>query len=285
MKILLLGKNGQVGWELQRTLAPLGEIIALGRRELDLADQQAIRNTVRRIKPELIVNAAAYTAVDKAKEEPELAMAINGIAPGILAEEAALIKAPIVHYSTDYVFDGTKNESYTEQDTPNPINVYGRTKLAGEKAIMETECRCLILRTSWVYSLRGSNFLLTMQRLFKERDELQVVSDQFGSPTWARMIAEATAQALAFDRANRTLHGVFHLSATGQTSWHGFAEAILKIAPPVGSAPPRLKAINTTEYKTAAARPKSSVMNCSIFEAATGLKIPEWQDLLVLALQ
>ena len=197
MKILLTGKNGQVGWELQRTLTTLGDVVAIDRKGMDLANPDSIRNTIRAVRPDLIVNAAAYTAVDKAESEPELAMAINGIAPGIMAEEAGRLGAAMVHYSTDYVFDGTKTTPYTEGDILNPINVYGKTKLAGEQAVQAAGIPHLIFRTSWVYGLRGRNFLLTILRLAKEWDELKIVDDQIGAPTWSRMVAEATATILA----------------------------------------------------------------------------------------
>jgi dTDP-4-dehydrorhamnose reductase len=285
LKILLLGKNGQVGWELQRTLVPLGEIITLGRSELDLTDQNAIRRTIRAIKPDLIVNAAAYTAVDKAEDEPELAMAVNGIAPGILAEEASLIKAKLVHYSTDYVFGGTKNEPYTEDDCPNPINVYGKTKLAGEKAIIEKEGHFLIFRVSWVYGKRGNNFLQTMLRLFLERKELKIVSDQIGAPTWSRMIAEATAQVIGFERTINMVQGVYHLTAAGQTSWHGFAKSIQSISKNEAAKKIKLIAIESEDYKTKAARPKYSVLDCTSLFQQIGLKLPNWQQMLELAME
>lgn len=196
-RILLIGKNGQVAWELQRTLATLGEIITVGREQLDVANAASIRQVIRETKPQIIVNATAYTAVDKAEAEPELAMQVNGVAPGIMAEEAKRLDALLVHYSTDYVFDGTKQGAYVEEDVPNPLSVYGKTKLAGEQAIQATGAKHLILRTSWVYGARGKNFLLTILRLAKERPELKIVDDQIGAPTWSRMIAEATAQILA----------------------------------------------------------------------------------------
>lgn len=195
-KILLTGSNGQVGWELQRTLATLGEVIALDRHGMDLVSPDSIRRTIREIKPSLIVNAAAYTAVDKAEFEPELAMAINGIVPGILAEEAKRLGDAVIHYSTDYVFDGSKNTPYTEEGAPNPLNVYGKTKLAGEQAIQAVGTPHLIFRTSWVYGARGKNFLLTILRLVRERDEIKVVNDQIGVPTWSRVIAQSTAHIL-----------------------------------------------------------------------------------------
>ena len=223
-RILLTGKNGQVGWELQRTLAPLGEVVVLDRRQLDLSDPDQIRERVREISPDLIVNAAAYTAVDRAEAEPEPAMAVNGTAPGLLAEEAKRIGAAIIHYSTDYVFDGAKTTPYTEEDAPNPLNVYGRTKLAGEQAVQAAGVPHLILRTSWVYGMRGKNFLLTILRLAREREELKIVDDQIGAPTWSRTIAEATAQILtsgAWPVSGAS--GIYHLTASGSTSWYGFA--------------------------------------------------------------
>ena len=284
MKILLLGKNGQVGWELQRTLATLGEVIALGSQELNLAKPESIRSTVHVVRPNLIVNAAAYTLVDKAESEPELAMTVNGIAPGILAEEAALLGAALIHYSTDYVFNGNKGIPYTEEDKPNPINIYGKTKLAGEEAIMESEAKHIILRTSWVYSLRGHNFLRTMLKVVAEKDELSIVNDQFGTPTWARMIAEVTAQVALLNRDEWKLRGTYHLTASGYTSWYGFAEKIFKLTLPAGRKLPRLKAISTVEYKTEAARPGYSVLDNSSFNQKTGIKLPSWADMLELVL-
>lgn len=286
MKILLLGKNGQIGWELQRTLAPLGHINALGSRELDLTIEPAIRSAVRSTRPDLIVNAAAYNAVDKAESEPDLALAINGAAPGILAEEAALANAYFVHYSTDYVFDGTKKTPYTEQDAPNPINTYGKTKLAGEEAIINTGCRHLILRTSWVYGLRGHNFLLTILRLAAECNELSIVKDQFGAPTWCRLIAEATALIIATGRAYKRAEGIYHLTATGETTWHGFAEAIINQAAARGllANKPNLKAIHSTDYQTAAHRPKNSLLDSTALHSAYGLKLPDWATSLSMAL-
>ncbi|MDO9064018.1 MAG: dTDP-4-dehydrorhamnose reductase, partial [Sulfuricella sp.] len=229
MKILLIGKNGQVGWELQRTLATLGDVVAIDRQGMDLANPDSIRSAIRIIRPDLIANAAAYTAVDKAESEPELAMAINGIAPGIMAEEAKRLGAAMIHYSTDYVFDGTKTSPYTEEDAPNPLSVYGKTKFAGEQAILAVGIPHLIFRTSWVYGLRGRNFLQTILRLAKERDELKVVDDQIGAPTWSRMIAEATSQILAQSFLPLTPHpslltqygGIYNLTAAGRTSWCG----------------------------------------------------------------
>ena len=285
MKILLLGKNGQIGWELQRTLAPFGEITALGRRELDLANGPAISQAVRTVRPDLIVNAAAYTAVDKAEEEPELAMAINGIAPGILAAEAAQTKALLIHYSTDYVFNGTKQTPYVEKDAPNPINTYGQTKLAGEEAIINTGCRHLILRTSWVYGSRGQNFLLTILHLAAERNELAIVNDQHGTPTWCRMIAEATAQIIATGRTFKCVEGIYHLTAAGQTTWYGFAEAIINNLKQKNKQLPLLKAIKTADNPTPATRPAYSVLDNNLIEKNYNICLPHWQFQFQLAVE
>lgn len=286
-RILLTGKNGQVGWELQHTLAPLGEIVALDRRQLDLADPGQIRERLREIKPSLIVNAAAYTAVDQAEAEPELAMAVNGIAPGILAEEAKRVGAAIIHYSTDYVFDGTKTTPYTEEDAPNPINVYGRTKLAGEQALQAAGAPYLIFRTSWVYGLRGKNFLLTTLKLLEsDREEIRIVNDQLGSPTWCRMIAEATAQIIARDgNLFKEKGGTYHLSAAGQTSWCGFAAKIMSHALHFTPYTTRLRAIPTSEYPTAARRPAYSALSNAKLKAAFGVMLPDWEQGLKLALE
>jgi len=290
-KILLTGKNGQVGWELQRTLAPLGEVIALGRRELDLSKPDRIRKVVREIKPELIVNAAAYTAVDKAEAEPETAMAINGIAPGILAEEAKRLNTAIVHYSTDYVFDGAKTVPYTEDDEPNPLNVYGRTKLEGERAIQSVGVPHLIFRVSWVYGMRGNNFLMTILKLAQERKELTIVDDQIGAPTWSRMIAEATSQILAQTRLNFSgKEGIYNLSAGGQTSWYGFARAILenyRIAVPGSCLLPveKIKPVKSREYPAKAVRPVNSRMDCIRIYRCFNLSLPDWLAGLKMVLE
>lgn len=255
MKILLTGKNGQVGRELQRTLASLGEIIALDSQQMNLADPDVIIRTVRTIKPDLIVNAAAYTAVDQAEIEPELTMAINGIAPEILAEEAKTLGAGLIHYSTDYIFDGAKTAPYVEDDEPNPLNMYGKSKLAGEQAIQASGCDHLILRTSWVYSPHGKNFLLTMLRLLQEREEVSVVNDQIGAPTSARQIAETTAKILAQGWNEKS--GVYHLTTRGHTSRHGFAE---KIGLLTGSRC-KILPITSREYPAQTLRPLNSRLN------------------------
>lgn len=280
MKILIIGAQGQVGWELQRTLAPLGDVVALGRAALDLANADAIRHTLRQLAPDVIVNAAAYTAVDRAEQEHELAQAVNGTAPGILAEEAKHLNAALVHYSTDYVFDGCKGSPYEEIDAPHPLGVYGETKFAGEKAIAAAGCPHLILRTSWVYGARGKNFLLTMLRLARERGELRVVDDQLGAPTWSRMLAETTGAILSqclhkgsVASVLRDKGGLYHLSAAGQTSWFGFAAEIVKLAP----TPPRMTPITTAEYPLPAPRPAYSVMSNAKLERVFGIRLPDWQ--------
>jgi len=285
-KIMLTGKNGQVGWELQRALAPLGEVAALDRQQLDLANPDQIREIVREIKPNLIVNAAAYTAVDKAEEEPELAMAVNGIAPGILAEEAKRLNAAIIHYSTDYVFDGAKTTPYTEEDEPNPLNVYGRTKLEGERAVQAVGAPHLILRTGWVYGTRGKNFLLTILRLAQEREELRIVDDQIGAPTWSRMIAETTAQILAPGYSSVVEKGcIYHLSAGGQTSWYGFAKAIVARISETSTQSVKLIQIPTSKYSTPARRPAYSLLSNAKLNGAFGLAMLDWDRALELVLE
>ena len=282
-KILVTGKNGQVGWELQRTLACLGEVVALDRQVLDLSCPDSIRAVIRGVKPHLIVNPAAYTAVDQAESEPELAQAVNGIAPGVMAEESKRLGAVMVHYSTDYVFDGSKSKPYTEEDAPCPLNVYGRTKLAGEEAVRAAGVPHLILRTSWVYGARGRNFLLTIRRLAQEREELKIVADQIGAPTWSRLIAEATAQIVA-QRLGRLqeLQGTYNFTAGGNTSWHGFAAAIVTNGGAVKQ--PRLLPIPSSEYPLPAPRPKNSVLSNDKLRRDFGLAMPDWQAGLGLCL-
>lgn len=293
-KILLVGKNGQVGWELQRTLATLSEVVAVNRQEMDLANPDSIRSAIRTVRPDLIVNAAAYTAVDKAESEPELAMAINGVAPGIMAEEAKQLGVAMIHYSTDYVFDGTQASPYDEEDTPNPLSVYGKTKLAGEQAIQTAGIPYLIFRTSWVYSTRGQNFLRTILRLAKEREELKVVDDQIGAPTWSRMIAEATSQVLAQILTPIDHHplriaevsGLYHLTSAGQTSWHGFAREILDHSGMASIKPlPRLLAIPSSEYPLPAPRPCNSRLSNKKMQQVFGLSLPAWDAALALCSQ
>ena len=286
-RILITGGDGQLGWELAQAFSSRGEIFSVDRASLDLSSPDAIRARCREIKPSLILNAAAYTAVDKAESEPDLAMRINGDAPGILAEEANRLEATLVHYSTDYVFDGAARESYREDDPTAPQNVYGRTKLVGEQAIRATAKRYAIFRTSWLYGNRRQNFMLTMLRLARERDELRVVADQTGSPTWARIVAEMTARSLR-EAGNPELNidnGVYHLTASGQTSWHGFAEAILAATADEPRRASRVIAITTGELQTAAKRPSFSVLRLDKLQAALGLNISDWQTQLTACMQ
>ena len=282
MRILLTGKNGQVGWELQRALAPLGEITACDREQLDLCNVSQVRRRIRELQPQLIVNAAAYTAVDRAESEPEVAMQINATAPAAMAEAAKEVGALLVHYSTDYVFDGSSKEPYTEDDATNPLNVYGKTKLAGEQAIRSSGASCLIFRTSWVYGARGKNFLLTILRLARERNELTIVNDQIGAPTWSRDIAEATARIVRHMGTEKNLaasagefSGIYHLTSTGTTSWFGFAEFALAAAKLQDAV--SLKPIDTAQYKTAARRPLSSILDSSRLVRTFGFTLPPWQ--------
>ena len=287
MNILLTGKNGQVGWELQRALLPLGRVAAFGHGELDLADPGAVRRKLDEVRPEVVVNAAAYTAVDKAESEPEQANAVNAAAPALLAQEAARRGALLAHYSTDYVYDGAKAAPYVETDPTNPLGAYGRSKLAGEEGIRASGCDHLIFRTSWVYAARGANFLRTILRLAAEREELRIVMDQVGAPTWARLIAEATAlalrQALAERRHGRFESGLFHLACAGETSWHGFASAI--VANRRGLRVKTVTPITTAEYPLPAPRPANSRLNTGAFRARFGLALPDWRDGLSLCLE
>jgi dTDP-4-dehydrorhamnose reductase len=292
MQILLTGGNGQVGWELRRTLMPLGEVVVAERHSsnsslcLDLADLQRIQQVIQEVRPQVIVNAAAYTAVDRAESEPELAQTVNGDAPGVMAEVAKQIGAALVHYSTDYVFDGTKPEPYLESDRTNPLSVYGKTKWAGEQAIQAVDGSHLILRTSWVYGLRGKNFLLTILKLSQEREELRIVDDQIGAPTWSRAIAETTAQILAQGTANihnflKEHSGLYHLTADGQTSWYGFAKAILDSDS--DSIPRKLRSISpipSQDYPTPAKRPTFSRLNNDKLLETFGLHLPDWLEML-----
>jgi len=274
--ILLTGAAGQLGFELQRSLAPYRNVVALGRRELDVSDAGAIAETVRSRRPQLIVNAAAYTAVDRAETDAAAAHAVNAIAPAVLAGEARRLGATLIHFSTDYVFDGSAATPYNEQSTPHPISVYGRSKLDGEQAIAASGCAHLIFRTSWVYGERGGNFLLTMQRLARERDELRVVDDQIGVPNWSRDLAAAVAKVVAGGAASLAERsGLYHLSATGPTSWFGFARAI------VGDvARPRMVPITTAEYPTPARRPAYGVLATAKFEQTFGFALGDWREAL-----
>ncbi len=281
--ILVIGKTGQVGWELNRTLAPLAQIQSIDYPEIDLCNGDSIRDHIRQKRPGVIINAAAYTAVDRAETEEEKARLINGVAPGIIAEEARKIGALIVHYSTDYVFDGTKSSAYLETDAPNPLGAYGRTKNLGDQAVISAGADYLIFRLCWVYGARGQNFMLTMMRLAREREHLRVVSDQVGCPTWSRMIAEVTASALGsalHSQERRQFNGVYHLAASGQTSWHGFASSIIELMPQEGRKCSRVEAISTAEYPTPSKRPAFSVLDCSKLQNTFGLRLPDWQHSL-----
>ncbi len=280
MKILLIGKHGQVAWELQRTLAALGDVVAVGRSDLNFSDAAAVRRCVAEVRPQLIVNAAAYTAVDKAEMERELCHQINATLPGVLAEEAKQLDALLVHYSTDYVFDGTKQSPYVENDVTNPLGTYGDSKLAGEQAVNAAGADHLIFRLCWVYGARGQNFLLTMQRLAREREKLRVVRDQVGCPTWSRLIAEATALAIkqvVASEERATYSGTYHLAASGFTSWHEFASRIIESMPEAERKCREVEAITTAEYPTPAKRPAYSVLNCDKLERTFGLRLPDWE--------
>jgi dTDP-4-dehydrorhamnose reductase len=286
-RILVPGRNGQVGWELQGALAPLGMVIALGRDEMDLANPDSIRRAIRDAQPDAIVNAAAYNNVDRAEAEPDLAMKVNGIAPGIMAEEAKRLGAILIHYSTDYVFDGELDRPYIEDDAPNPVNAYGRSKLAGEQAIAAIGGQYLILRSSWVYSARGSNFVLTVLRLARERPELSMVDDQSGSPTWARALAEATREILRQRELIRGRSSVYHLAAGGHASRFELANAIIGIMQDSAAAGgwAKLRAIATREYPLPAQRPPHPVMGKDKVKRVFGLEMSHWKDALRSCLQ
>jgi dTDP-4-dehydrorhamnose reductase len=287
--ILLIGGQGQVGFQLQRSLANMVALHVTTRQDLDLSDINAIRSLVSEVKPQLIVNAAAYTAVDKAEDETELARQINAIAPEVLAEQAKLFGIPLVHYSTDYVFDGCKDSPWLETDATGPLSHYGQTKLEGEQAIAASGCDHLIFRTSWVYDRRGHNFLNTMLRLAEEREQLNIVDDQIGTPTWSRHIADVTAQALAQAHKKESFwfenSGIYHLSAAGKTTWKGFAEAIFKFAEQDGRHVPKVTGIPTAEYPTPAKRPLNSLMDNTKLKEHFGLQLPDWQQSLQWVLQ
>lgn len=293
MKILVLGSHGQVGWELARSMLPVGEVVALGRAEADLAQPDLLRDVVRRHQPDLIVNAAAYTAVDKAESEESLAWAVNAMAPGVLAEEAKRCGALLIHYSTDYVFDGTLDRPYGEADAPNPQSAYGRSKLAGEQAVVATGADHLILRTSWVYGARGHNFVRTILRLAAERETLCIVADQTGAPTWSRWIADATAHMARTALRRRTqgnfCSGIYHCTAAGATTWHGFASAIIEryrsVCPQDILAVREILPIPTIEYPLPAVRPANSRLACGKMLDDYGIVAPVWQDALPLCLE
>jgi dTDP-4-dehydrorhamnose reductase len=292
-RILLIGPNGQVGWELLRCVQPFGQVIAVGRKQneqiqtlMDLTDPDSIRRVIREIKPTIIINAAAYTAVDKAEKESDLAHTINGTAPGILAEESQRLKSLLIHYSTDYVFDGKASQPYLEKEKVNPLGVYGSSKLAGERAIQAIGGQYFILRTAWVYGQRGNNFLLTMQRLAKEREELKIVADQIGAPTWSRMIAQATTHILSllnsplYKADIEPLSGIYHLTCAGQTNWFEFAKAIITYS----DKQPHISPITTDEYPAPAKRPAYSVLSNAKLAENFGITLPTWDKALELCL-
>jgi dTDP-4-dehydrorhamnose reductase len=286
LKILLVGCNGQVGWELQRSLAPLGEVVALdfdspGELKADFAQPESVRALVRQLAPDAIVNAAAHTAVDKAESEPDFARTLNATAPGVLAQEAAARGALLVHYSTDYVFDGSGSQARDETAATGPLSVYGRTKLEGEDAIRSSGCKHLILRTSWVYAARGGNFARTMLRLAAERDALTVINDQIGAPTGADLLADVTAHALRRLRADASLSGTYHCVAGGETSWHGYATHVIEWARsrglPVKVAPDAIRAVPATAFPLPAPRPLNSRLDTRKLRSTFDLNLPHWQ--------
>lgn len=285
MKILLLGKNGQVGWALQRSLAPLGELVALDAQSQihcgDLSNLAGLAQTVRDVAPDVIVNAAAYTAVDKAESEPALAHAINALAPGMLAQEAKRCGAWLVHYSTDYVFDGSGKQAWLEDDAAASLSVYGASKLAGEQAIMAAACQHLIFRTSWVYGARGNNFVKTMLKLAQERDSLKVVNDQIGAPTGADLLADVTAHAISTALQQPNVSGLYHLVASGETSWHEYATLVIEYARqaglPIKVVQTAIHAVPSSEFATVAKRPLNSRLNTSKLQQTFNLHLPNWQ--------
>lgn len=288
MRVMLFGKNGQVGWELNRLLAPVFELIAFDRLDADLLMEDEIRELIRQYKPDVIINAAAYTQVDRAEDDELLAKAVNADAPGVMAEEAANLDAILIHYSTDYVFNGDQDSAYTELDKPDPVNAYGRSKLAGELAIQASGCRQLILRLSWVYSLRGHNFLLTMLRLANDRDEIKVVDDQFGAPTSARLIAEVTkdilTQVIGETATGDHEMGLYHLSSGGRVSWFEFAQETIGQYRLAGHLPSdkelKIVPITSDMYPTSATRPVNSCLDTAKLENEFNIKLPLWRDTL-----
>jgi dTDP-4-dehydrorhamnose reductase len=285
MKLLLLGKGGQVGWELQRSLAPLGELVALDfdstELNADFSRPEQLAETVLKVRPDVIVNAAAHTAVDKAESEPEFARTLNATAPGVLAREAAALGAWLMHYSTDYVFDGSGSTPWREDSPTGPLSVYGATKLEGEEAIRASGCRHLIFRTSWVYAARGGNFAKTMLKLAKERDKLTVIADQIGAPTGADLLADLTAHALRTALVRPELAGTYHTVAQGATSWHGYAQHVIEFAraagQPIRVAPDAIEAVPTSAFPTPAKRPHNSRLDTNKLRDAFGLTLPPWQ--------
>jgi dTDP-4-dehydrorhamnose reductase len=294
MRILLFGRNGQLGWELQRSLAPLGELIALGSATEaglcgDFNDLEGLARTVAQVRPDVIVNAAAYTAVDRAESEPERVRTINALAPGVLAQAAQRIGAPLVHYSSDYVFDGSGSRPWLETDPTGPLGVYGRTKLEGEQRIALAQPWHLVLRTSWVYGARGGNFAKTMLRLARERERLTVVDDQFGAPTGADLLADVTAHALRALLAEPSRAGTYHVAAAGETSWHGYARFVVAQALQAGvqlrAGPYAVDAVPTSAFPTAARRPHNSRLDTTSLRATFGLALPPWEQGVARMLQ
>ncbi|MDR3561793.1 MAG: dTDP-4-dehydrorhamnose reductase [Negativicutes bacterium] len=284
-RILLIGRNGQIGWELERTLAPLGDLVAVNSSQLDLGKPADIRSWVTETGPQIIVNAAAYTAVDKAETDRDAARAVNAAALEILGEEARKAGAAVFHYSTDYVFDGRKAGPYVEDDPVDPINFYGETKLAGERALAQSGARYVIFRTSWVYGLRGKNFLQTILRLAKEQKNLTIVNDQTGAPTWSRLIAEATALVIAKrGQVLDEVQGIYHLTCQGRATWYEFAQAILAASPGLGPDRPKVLPITSAQYPTPAKRPEYSVLDNGKLTEVFAVSLPAWQDALQMAL-
>jgi dTDP-4-dehydrorhamnose reductase len=272
LKILLTGKNGQLGMELQRSLTPLGDVVALDRAALDLAQPGSIAAVLREASPDVVVNAAAYTAVERAEREPELAEKVNALAPGVLAEEARRAGALLVHFSTDYVFDGAKRAPYAEDDATRPLNVYGRTKLAGERAVRAAGGRWIVLRTSWVYSAHGRNFLLAILEKARREREIRVVADQVGAPTWSRLLAQASATVIKLGAAGDAPSGLFHLSAGGSGTWHAFAEEIVRLA----GLTTRVVPVRSDEYP-GVTRPAFSLLSSERIATAFGVRLPDWR--------
>jgi len=292
VKVLVFGRDGQVGRALQPALAPLGEVVALAQADCNLADEDALRALVRRVAPDVIVNPAAYTAVDRAESDAETAFAVNARAPGVLGEEAARLGALVIHYSTDYVFDGAKDGAYTESDRPDPQSVYGSSKLAGERALAEAHARHLILRTSWVVGAHGGNFAKTMLRLAAEREQLKVVADQFGAPTSAALLADITAHLVrqyARDASAAFPYGTYHVTASGDTNWCDYArfvlDAGLAAGKPLKAGPGAVLPLTTDQYPTPARRPANSRLDNSLFQRTFGLRLPAWQDGVAHVLQ
>ena len=281
MKVLITGQRGQLAQALSQALAPQAQVLAFDRHTLDLTQPEQIRHHLRHHQPDLIINAAAYTAVDKAEQEPERAFAVNAVAPGLLAEEAARLQVPLIHYSTDYVFDGQQTRPYTEQDPTHPLNIYGQSKRAGELAIQAVGGEALILRTSWVYSRQGNNFLLTMQRLLQERPQLRVVDDQHGAPTWTGTLAKTTVQLIQqWQQGQQPLFGLYHLTAQGETSWYGFAQRIRDHLIAQQRPCAQLQPIPARDYPTPAQRPLNSRLDCTRLQEHWQLQLPPWQEAL-----